>query len=167
MRLGERILRHLIGAHRRVRRYFPPAALKAIECAIREGEQRHGGELRFVIEAHLGLDDLVLRRRQPRERALELFSLLRVWDTADNCGVLVYVLLADRAIEIVADRGIHVRLGAARWREICDEMRQRFAANDYQGGALRGVELVTAELTRHFPKKEGDRNELPDAPLTL
>jgi len=139
--------------------------LTAIEAAVAASERRHCGELRFVVEAHLSLEDLVWRRKTPRQRALELFSLLRVWDTEQNNGVLVYVLLADRAVEILADRAIHARLGDGRWQEICKEMQSCFARGDFEQGALRGIELITADLERHFPGVSS--NELPDKPLML
>jgi uncharacterized membrane protein len=161
-----RILRHLATSTTHVRRAFPATALHSIEQAIAASETMHAGEIRFVVEA--ALDGLPLLRGQTaRDRAIELFARLHVWDTADNTGVLIYMLLADRRVEIVADRGIHAKAGADVWSVICRDMEARFAAGDFGGGAVAGIEAVTHLVTRHFPPAPGDRNELPDAPLVL
>src|SRR5258707_10328394 len=116
-----RIGRHLLAHRWRVRRIFPPQVLTAIEQAIRTGEATHSGQVRFVVES--ALDGAPLFRDQPaRERPLDLFSQLRIWDTAHNNGVLIYPLPADRDLEIIADRGIDTRVGAAGWEKICAEM---------------------------------------------
>ncbi|MCH2242814.1 MAG: TPM domain-containing protein, partial [Aquabacterium sp.] len=101
------------------------------------------------------------------ERAIELFARLHVWDTEHNTGVLIYVLLADRRVEIVADRGIHAKAGAEAWSAICRGMETHFGAGDFGCGAVQGIEAVTQLVARHFPLAPGDRNELPDAPLLL
>ena len=127
-----RIGKHLLEHHWRVRRMFTPKVLAAIEQAIKAGEATHSGQVRFVVEG--ALDGKPLFRDQPaRERALDIFSHLRIWDTAHNNGVLIYLLLADRKVEIVADRGIDARVGAAGWEKICERDGDRF-----QGGKFRG-----------------------------
>jgi hypothetical protein len=161
-----RLLRHLATTSARVRRAFPASALHAIEGAIAASETTHAGELRFVAEG--SLDGLpLLRGQSARERAIELFARLHVWDTEHNTGVLIYVLLADRRVEIVADRGIHARAGAEAWSAICRGMEVHFGAGDFGRGAVHGIEAVTQLLTRHFPLHPGDRNELPDTPVVL
>lgn len=162
-----RFFRHLATDHRSARRGFDEAALARIEKAIAEGEQRHTGQVRFVVEAALPLAR-VLRRVAPRERALEVFGLLRVWDTEDNCGVLVYVLLADRDVEIVADRGIHARVGTAAWEVVCRKMEAAFRERRFAAGAEAGIADINALLAEHFPRGETvGRNELPDRPIVL
>ncbi|TCO82036.1 TLP18.3/Psb32/MOLO-1 phosphatase superfamily protein [Plasticicumulans lactativorans] len=161
-----RILRHAFCTHRQLRRTFPPAALAAIEQAVKASEAAHTGELRFAIEAALG-GRALLRGQRARERAIEVFSRLRVWDTEHNNGVLIYVLLADRAVEIVADRGIDARVGAAAWAAICRDIETAFGAGRFSDGALAGIAAITAQLRTHFPAAADDRNELPDAPVVL
>jgi uncharacterized membrane protein len=161
-----RILTHLSTTRWKLRRLFPPAVLDAIEAEIKASEQRHEGEIRFAIEAALDLPEL-LAGVAPRARALQAFSFLRVWDTEHNSGVLIYLLLADRAVEIVADRGIARRVPQRRWEEICEAMRQAFRGGDFARGACDGVRLVSAVLAEHFPATGGDGNELPDRPVIL
>jgi uncharacterized membrane protein len=162
----KRIGRHLIERPWRVRRLFPPRVLAAIERAIKAAETAHSGQLRFVVEG--ALDGAPLFRDQPaRERALDLFSQLRLWDTADNNGVLIYLLLADRDVEIVADRGIDAKVGAAGWEAICKAMEAEFRAGNFEAGVIRGIEAVSRLLTTHFPRHGGGKNELPDAPVVI
>jgi uncharacterized membrane protein len=162
-----RLLRHLFASPWGARRAFPPRTLQAIEAAIAHSELRHRGELRFVIER--ALDPLsVLRGQSPRERAIEVFSLLRVWDTAHNTGVLIHVLLADRSVEIVADRGIHAAVGEAGWRPIAQAMEQAFAQGRFEQGALDGIAAVSRCLDAHVPADGAPpHNELPDAAVLL
>ena len=96
-----------------------------------------------------------------------MFSLLRVWDTEENNGVLIYLLLADRAAEIVVDRGIHAKVDSADWRHICRRMESAFAKREFEPGVVSGIEEVSRLLARHFPPRRGDRNELPDKPVVL
>jgi len=161
-----RIGRHLLEYRWRVRRIFPPQVLSAIEQAIRAGEATHSGQVRFVVEG--ALDGAPLFRDQPaRERALDIFSQLRIWDTAHNNGVLIYLLLADRNVEIVADRGIDAKVGAAGWEKICAEMESNFRSGNFAGGAIKGIQAVSRQLARHFPKHGGGNNELPDTPVVI
>lgn len=161
-----RVVRHLF-AESAARRHFPAATLAAIQAAIATGEQRHQGQVCFAIEGGLPLG-AIWRARTPRERAALAFAHLRVWDTQHNSGVLIYVLLADHAIEIVADRGIAARVAPGEWQSICDRMRERFAAADYARGAIDGIAAVSAILAREFPADGAAReNELPDTPVIL
>lgn len=150
----------------RLRRAFSRPTLDAIEKAVRASESVHGGQIRFAVEGALHGARLY-RGESPRERALEVFSQLRMWDTEHRNGVLIYVLLADRAVEIVADRGAHVRVGSAEWQSICRSMEGHFRAGEYRVGAVKGIEAVTRHLARHFPASHGGSRELPDAPVVL
>jgi len=161
-----RALRHLLADNWALRRAFPKAVLHNIEQAVSEAEQRHGGELRFAVEGGLPLANL-WRAQTPRERALELFGALRVWDTERNCGVLIYLSLGDRDVEIVADRGIQREVGTAGWQAICDRMRAGFREGRFESGVVEGIRAIGDLLARHFPRDSGDRNELPDRPLVL
>jgi uncharacterized membrane protein len=161
-----RITRHLLQHHWRARRVFPKSVLGRIEQAIRQGEATHSGQVRFVVEG--ALDGGPLFRGQPaRERALDVFSHLRIWDTAHNNGVLIYLLLADRDVEIIADRGIDAKVGAARWEQICRAMEAEFASSRFEHGVIAGIEAVSRELARHFPPGGAHPNELPDAPVVM
>jgi len=161
-----RIMRHLSTGRATVRRAFPQRALDAIERAIRETEARHDGQIRFAVEAALDLSPL-LAGQMARERAIEVFSELRVWDTEHNNGVLIYLLLADRDVEIVADRGIHARLGAETWETICREMETAFRDGQFEAGVLAGIRAVGEHLAHHFPARSGKSNEMPDRPVVL
>jgi uncharacterized membrane protein len=161
-----RIGRHLLEHNWRVRRIFTPKVLNAIEAAIKASEAAHSGQIRFVVEG--ALDGAPLFRNQSaRGRALDIFSKLRIWDTAHNNGVLIYLLLADRDFEIVADRGIDARVGAAGWEKICTEMESDFRAGDFERGVIKGIEAVSRLMAQHFPAQGGGRNELPDAPVVM
>jgi uncharacterized membrane protein len=162
----KRIGRHLVERPWRVRRIFPPQVLAGIEAAIRASEATHSGQIRFVVES--ALDGAPLFRNQSaRARALDVFSRLRIWDTAHNNGVLIYLLLADRDFEIVADRGIDARVGAAGWEEICKAMEAEFRAGNFESGVLRGIDAVSRQLVTHFPRRGDGQNELPDAPVVI
>lgn len=162
-----RWLRHLFTDRSTVQRRFPESTLTAIERAVKAAEATHAGQIRVVIEASLDGPRL-WARETAAERALEVFSLLRVWDTEHNNGVLIYLLLADRDVEIVADRGIHARCGQATWETICRDMETAFRTGQFEAGVVAGVAAVGAQLSRHFPRT-GDSpvNELPDAPVLL
>ena len=162
----KRFARHLASDHRAVRRAFPREALARIEAAIGTGEKNHAGQVRFVVEAALPLA-LVLSRQTPRERALDVFGRLRIWDTEGNSGVLVYLLLADRRVEIIADRGIHRQVGDAEWQSICHTMESAFHEGRFEEGAVAGIDAVSALLSRHFPRGGAASNELPDQPILL
>ena len=161
-----RLLRHLLADERRVRRILPVAAMEAATRAIAEGERRHDGEVRLCVEASLPWSYL-RRDAGARERALMMFSKLRIWDTERNTGVLVYVLLADRAIEIVADRGIALKVPQVVWDTICGELAQAFRADGAQAGVLTAIDRISDELAAHFPAQRINDNELPDALVVL
>lgn len=165
----KRFLRHLFSSPWQVDRYFPAPTLKAIEYAIKTSEAQHLGEIRFVIEADLHPLEILLNKT-PKKRALELFSQLGIWDTEHNNGVLIYICLADRDVEIVADRGVHQRVGHAGWESICQTMEKHFRAGEFQTGALQGINLVGELLAEYFPAEDNvktSRNELPNAPLII
>jgi uncharacterized membrane protein YgcG len=162
----KRIGKHLVEHRWRARRTFPPQVLASIEQAIKTGEATHSGQVRFVVEG--ALDGAPLFRDQPaRERAIDIFSRLRIWDTAHNNGVLIYLLLADRKVEIIADRGIDAKVGAAGWQKICAAMETDFKAGNFAGGVIKGIAAVSQQLAAHFPKHGAGPNELPDAPVVL
>ena len=145
---------------------FPAHALRAIERAIRETEAAHAGQIRFAVEA--SLDFAALRHNQTAsERAIEMFAQLRVWDTEHNNGVLIYLLLADRDVEIVADRGIHAKLGNSAWEAICRDMEAAFRQGKFEAGVIDGIRAVGNHLQRHFPAQSTAPNELPDKPVVL
>lgn len=147
-------------------RALPLGAMKAIEEAVKRSEATHGGEIRFAAEAALD-GAALLAGQSARERALEVFSLLRVWDTEENNGVLIYLLLADHDVEIVADRGLNGKVPAAEWEAICRRMEAGFRRNAFGEGVVTGVEEISRLLARHYPARPGDRNELPDRPTVL
>ena len=147
----KRIGKHLIEHHWRVRRVFPQVALDLIEQAIKAGEATHSGQVRFVVEG--ALDGMPLFKGQSaRERALDIFSHLRIWDTAHNNGVLIYLLLADRDVEIVADRGIDAKVGSAGWDKICKAMEADFRGGNFSGGVIKGIRRGVATTGDVFPQ---------------
>ena len=160
-------MRHLFTDRHSVRRAFPRAAMRAIEHAIGEEERRHAGQLRFAVEASLPLGEL-LRGVDARARAVDWFARLHIWDTEHNSGVLIYLVLAERRVEIVADRGIHGKVGTAAWEAICGQMQREFSIGQYERGAVSGVRAIGDLLATHFPAGQGERsNELPDRPVVL
>ena len=162
----QRIARHLLATDGQVRRAFPRATFDRIEAAIKASERMHAGEIRFVVEG--GLDGAPLFKGQSaRDRAIDLFSQLRVWDTRHNTGVLIYLLLADHAVEIVADRGIHDRVETGEWGALCRQMEAAFKQSDFEGGVVNGVQAVSQHLAMHFPAHDDHGNELPDKPVVL
>jgi uncharacterized membrane protein len=162
----KRILKHLLQTQWQVNRAFPRPTLIAIEQAIQASENAHAGEIRFVVEG--ALDGAPLFKGQSaRERAIDVYSLLRIWDTEHNNGVLIYLLLADRDVEIVADRGIHTKVGSQEWENICRTMETTFKQADYKSGVVSGIQAVTQHLIRYFPASGAGQNELPDKPVVL
>jgi uncharacterized membrane protein YgcG len=159
-----RLFRHLITGRLAVMRVLPPRAMRAIEQAIRDCEALHQGQIRFAVEPALDFAAL-LRGQSARQRAIEVFSQLKVWDTEHNNGVLIYLLLADRDVEILADRGIHAKLGKAGWEPICRAMEQAFRQGRFEEGVIAGIKSVGGHLQRHYPSQKS--NELPDKPIVL
>jgi uncharacterized membrane protein len=165
MRLA-RVARHLSCSAWRTRSLFTPAVLADIEAAIGAAEAQHAGEIRFAIETALPLH-LVWHGMSARARALELFARLHIWDTQANNGVLIYVLRADRAVEIIADRGISDRVSAAEWALVCREVETHYRAGRYAEGSRAAVAGVARLLALHFPAERSSGNELPNQPILL
>lgn len=161
-----RVFRHLFMTRWRVNAAFPRRSLRAIEKAVRDSHQAHIGQVRFAVEGALHSGAL-FKGVSARERAIDVFSQLRVWDTEHNNGVLIYLLLADRDVEIVADRGIHARVDSEEWEAICREMEAEFQRGKYQAGAVRGIAQVTELLKAHFPAHRPPHEALPSAPVVL
>jgi uncharacterized membrane protein len=163
---ASRFLRHLFATRWTTRRHFTPKVLADIEAAIREAEALHAGEIRFVIETALDLAELS-QDLPPRRRALQVFGQLGVWDTEQNNGVLIYLLLADHIVEIVADRGIAGDIPQSEWNEVCREMERHYRDGRFGEGSVAGVRGVGRLLSRHFPGQRATANELPNQPLLL
>jgi uncharacterized membrane protein len=161
-----RLLRHLFTPYFLLRRRYRPELLAALEARIVAIEHQHPGELRFAIEHALEPGD-ILASLSPRERALEVFSLLRVWDTEYNTGVLLYVLHADRAVEIVADRGMAHSVPQAEWDALCRKVEAEFRAGRYGEASLALVDGAAQLLETYYPPRTKLKNELPDQPLLL
>lgn len=161
-----RIMRHLSSGRASVRRVFPLRTLDMIESAIRAAEARHDGQIRFAVEPALELAPL-LAGQTAQQRAVEVFSKLRVWDTERNNGVLIYILLADRDVEIVADRGVHAKLGKQVWEAVCREMEVAFRDGNFEQGVLAGINSVAQHLAHHYPHVGEKQNELADQPVLL
>jgi uncharacterized membrane protein len=179
-----RLFRHAAATHWRTRMLFPASTLDAIEQAIARAERAHAGEIRFAIETSL-TPRHVLGEIGPRARALEVFAHLRVWDTEHNNGVLIYVQMADRSVEIVADRGLASRVSRAEWEAVCRMMEEHFRHRRFKAGSIAGVDAIGGLLARHFPAPGaapgaaaaapgasptapgGAHNELPDRPTLL
>lgn len=162
----KRIMRHLSSGNAAVRRAFPADTLDVIERAIRATETQHSGQIRFAVEAALDWSPL-LAGQSARERAIDIFSRLRVWDSEQNNGVLIYLLLADRDVEIVADRGVYAKLGKEGWEKICREMETAFRNGKFEQGVLAGIQSVGQCLAQHYPHTGEKVNELADRPVLL
>ena len=162
----KRIFQNLLYLPLRSRLAFPAAVLQTIKHAVGASEKNHSGELRFVIEGSLDIAAL-WHGTTARQRAIDVFSQLRVWDTEENSGVLIYVLLAERRVEIVADRGINRRVDKAVWRGICTGMEDAFRQGRYADGAVAGVESIGRLLSTHFPAGKDNPDELDNAPIRL
>jgi uncharacterized membrane protein len=162
-----RILKHWFYLPCLVRKRFPAETMAAIHEKITESERSHLGEVRFAVEGALPWRD-ALEGVSARDRALQLFSELRIWDTEQNNGVLIYLLLADHDVEIVADRGIHAHVGTDGWEAICHAMEHEFRQGHFEAGALLGLERITTILREHYPAHgQNNPNELPDAPIVV
>lgn len=161
-----RLLKHLFAGS--ARRLFPEDRLQRVAEAIARDEARHRGEVCFAVESALAWR-AVWAGQQARDRAGQVFSQLRVWDTVENSGILIYLQLADRRIEILADRGLDGLVSGEQWRGVCLRMEERMAAGDPEAAVLEGVAAAGDLLARHFPRIDGreDRNELPDMPQLL
>lgn len=162
----KRWFRHTFMPPWRWRLAFPVHVLAEIEQAITKSEQLHNGELRFAVENAL-LPSWVWRDLSGSQRATDLFSSLRVWDTEQNSGVLIYVLLADREVHILADRGINKRVTQAEWDAIAALMQRHFSASQFQLGALAGITEITRLLAKFFPPDKHKLNELSNKPIIV
>ena len=161
-----RVFRHLATTRGSTRRHVPRPVRTAIEQAIAECESRHGGEIRFIVETAFDLPEL-WRNLAPRTRALQLFGQFGVWNTEHNNGVLIYVLMADHAVEIIADRGIASRVRPAEWDAVCRQMEHHYRAGRFRDGSVVGILGVGALLGRHFPGTRAGDGELPNQPVLL
>jgi len=164
----KRIMTHLNTPGRVVNKYFPPSSMHAIEEAIKNSEAKHTGEIRFAVESSLSMSEL-LGNKSARDKAIEVFSNLHIWDTEANNGVLIYLLLADRDVEIVADRGINAIVGNEGWETICKGMEKLFRDGKFEDGVLHGINEINAILTKNYPATEGKENpnELPNKPVVI
>jgi uncharacterized membrane protein YgcG len=162
----QRILQHRWLDETDAQRALGEAAIERLHEQVRASERRHSGEIRLCVEAGLPLSYL-WRGASARERAVQMFGKLRVWDTEHNNGVLIYLLLAEHRIEVVADRGLARQVPQAHWDSLVAGMREDFRAGRFEAGLQRAVAEVDALLAQHFPLAEGQANpnELPDAPL--
>ena len=161
-----RFFKHFFSHPWQVSRHFSAAALHNIEQAISASEKTHAGEVRFIVET--GLHPLeILYKKTPKKRALELFGSLHIWDTEHNNGVLIYLLLVDKDVEIVADRGIDKHVGHAGWEKICHDMEVMFRRGEFEAGVLQGISEISAELEKHFPLTGINKNEISNKPLII
>jgi len=160
-----RILKHRAWDETDTRRAINPDVLHRLRQRVQASERQHSGEIRVCVEAGLPLSYL-WRGLSARDRAVTMFGKLRVWDTAHNNGVLIYLLLAEHAIEIVADRGLNAHVSAAQWAAIIESMREAFKARRHEQGLLAAIDAVDGLLRQHFALAPGKHNpnELPDEP---
>ncbi len=161
-----RFIKHLFSHPWQVKQHFSKDALRNIEKAIAVSEKVHAGEIRFVVEAGLHPYE-VWCKKTPKKRAIELFGQLNIWDTQHNNGVLIYLLLADRDVEIVADRGIDQPIGHDGWEAICHEMEELFRKGKFEAGVLQGISQISTSLEKHFPQTSASKNEVSNKPLVM
>jgi uncharacterized membrane protein len=162
----KRFVKHIFTDKWSVSRAFPSASLNAIEAAIKRAEQGHNGQICFAVEGSLDTP-LIMRGLSARERSIDVFAMQRVWDTKLNNGLLIYLLLADRDVEIVADRGIAAKVTQAQWEAICRDMEKCFREKKFEQGVITGIEEVAQLLRAHFPHPPGHANEISDKPIIL
>ncbi len=162
----KRIVTHLLITDWHAGKRFPTDVLNRIEQRISASESTHTGEIRFVVEAALEGTPL-FSNQSAQARAIDVFSQLRIWDTENNNGLLIYLLLADHAVEIIADRGINAKVGRDAWQAICRTMENDFKRGDFSNGVVNGIDSVTKQLAQHFPMTAGDKNELVNTPLIM
>jgi len=167
LNLFKRVCRHLCISPLALKKRFPKAVMHRIEQAIADSERTHFGEIRFAVELNLPLLD-ILKKKSGQQRAVEVFSQLQVWDTEQNNGVLIYLLLADHDFEILSDRGVHQHVGSHGWSRISQEMEALFRQGQFEAGVLRGIDQISQVLAQHYPAvNHNNNNELPDAPVIL
>lgn len=161
-----RLFRHSITTRRTARKAFPATTLTAIQTKIADGERTHRAEARMIVESSLNLH-AVLSGVTSRQRAQELFSHYRMWDTEENVGVLLYVNIADHKIEIITDRAVGRAIPKTEWQAVCHTMTREFANKTFHDSTLAALEKLNSLLTEHFPDIDGKPNELSDRPLML
>lgn len=164
----KRLFKHRWHGDSLVEQTLPVEALQRLTQRIKDSEQLHSGEIRVVVEAALPLS--YLWRDEPlkhitRMRALSLFGKARVWDTAHNNGVLIYLLLSERVIEIVADRGLNDKINPPVWEAMVDTMRGAFQRGEFEAGLTLTISEISKLLVTHFALAPGQSNpnELADA----
>lgn len=162
----KRALRHLFTTSRAGKKAFPEATLQAIQEVITEGEKLHRAEVQLIVEPSLPLSE-IWEGTSSRERAIDLFSLHRIWDTEENSGILIYIDLADHQVEIVADRGIDHITTSDEWASVCRTMTSGFAQGSYQDSVIAALKLLNDILHDHLPDTENLPNQLPNRPIIL
>jgi uncharacterized membrane protein len=166
MRKLSRLFKHWFTTSAAGRKAFPAATLKAIETAITEGEPLHRAEVRLIVEPALATH-MVLQQMTSRQRAVELFSHYRIWDTEENCGVLVYINLADHKVEIVADRAVGRLVSRADWHAVCQTMTHGFAQGAYHDSVVDALAQLNAMLKAQMPADGARANQLSNKPVML
>jgi len=163
-----RIWRHRWLDRAEAHRALPPDMLERITGRVTASERRHSGEIRICVEAGLP-NSYLWRNATPRERAVAMFGKLRVWDTEHNNGVLIYLLLVEHAIEVVADRGISRKVSPEEWGAMTQRMSAAFSDGRFEDGLTQALAEVSALLVEHFPLASGETqgNELPDEPVVI
>lgn len=166
MNTFQRLLHHLATPSFVARRAFPSATLTEIENIIATGEKTHRAEIRVIIETALSFSEIV-EKKLSRTRALELFGLYKIWNTEENTGILIYINLADRKVEIVTDRGINEKIPPVKWQTICTRMAQQFREKHFHDGIATALKEINGMLQTHFPCENKRTNVLPDSPIIL
>ncbi|MEA5097857.1 MAG: TPM domain-containing protein [Burkholderiaceae bacterium] len=166
MKIFSRLLKHGVTTSSAGKRAFPAETLKVIEATIADGETRHRAEVRLIVEHSLSLG-AVLQRITSRQRAIELFSRYRIWDTEENSGVLVYINLADRKVEIIADRAVGRLIGKEAWHAVCRTMTRGFAQGEFHDSSVAAMVRLNALLETHFPASGTHVNQLSNKPIVL
>ncbi|WCL47643.1 TPM domain-containing protein [Leptospira sp. GIMC2001] len=162
----KRFFKHLFITQSHSKKYFPQASLDKIKAVITESEKKHDAEIVFAIESSIQ-PIAAMQNYSARSRSIDVFSQLRVWDTEANNGVLVYLLLADHDIEIVADRGINKVAGEHFWEEVCKKMEENFRNGNFETGVIEGINMITDILAKYYPKNNKKSNEIPDSPVVM
>ena len=156
-----RIIKHIGTSRRQVRALFSQGDLEEIKQRIAASEKQHSGEVVFFVEGRLPILKL-LRGQSSKNRALEIFSLMRVWDTEHNNGVMIYLLVADRKFEIIADRGLDKVVTAAGWEQVKTKLEESFRQRKFKQGILEALNSITTYLKEAFPHTADDKNEVGD-----
>jgi uncharacterized membrane protein len=167
MKILKRAWRHLTTTKAEGKRLFPPETLTTIQSVIAAGEAMHRAEVRVIVEPALTLNE-VLSGMTSRQRASELFTLYRIWDTDENCGVLIYINLADHQVEIIADRGLGNRISPEDWQYVCATMTNGFAQGEYHDSVIAGLRQLNELLKRRFPDTSATQfDQLSNLPILL